>query len=185
MLKRAAKSIASLILGRYRLVRIYRADLRTLPRDQTVSYELRDLAGSNEMLQAFDATIREHAWFAEGDAHAFGLWDCGTLTCSCVVWDGRRFADPAVRPLGDKEAALVDIVTAEGCRQRGFALATIQYAMAQMERRGYRSMVCTIWHNNKASIRAFEKAGWRYVAFAVEIFPFGRRLTLRFAKPEV
>lgn len=182
MFKRAAKSIANALLGRYRLLRIYRADLDLPLLGDTVGNDLRRMAGGGEMLLSGDPYIREHAWFAEGNAHAFGLWEDGKLACACVVWDRDRFADTAVGDLGNTAAVLVDIVTASASRQRGLALATIRYAMAEMKRKGYRSLVCTVWHNNQASIRTFEKAGWRYSAFVVEVFPLGRRLTFRFPK---
>jgi ribosomal protein S18 acetylase RimI-like enzyme len=182
MFKRAAKSIANALFGQYRLVRIYRAELSQPLSGDTAGHNLHNMADNKEMLLAADPAIREHAWFAEGNAHAFGLWENGKLACSCVVWDRGRFADAAVGDLGTTEAVLVDIVTAASSRQRGFAQATIRYAMAEMARKGYRSLVCTVWHNNQASIRAFEKAGWRYAAFVIEVFPLGRRLIFRFTK---
>ncbi len=182
MFKRAAKSIANALFGQYRLIRIYRTELdQPLPGD-TTGHDLRSMADNKEMLLAADPILRGHAWSVEGNAHAFGLWENGELACFCAIWDRGRFADAAVGTLESTEAILVNIVTAASSRQRGFAQATIRYAMAEMARKGYRSLVCTVWHNNQASIRAFEKAGWRYTAFVVEIFPLGRRLIFRFAK---
>lgn len=93
MFKRAAKSIANALLGRYRLLRIYRAELDLPLPEGTTGHDLRGMAGGGEMLLSGDPVIREHAWFAEGNAHAFGLWEDGKLACACVVWDRDRFAD--------------------------------------------------------------------------------------------
>lgn len=184
MFKHIVKSIAKALLGPYRLLRIYRVDLGSLPPSgDTTEYDLHSMASSDEMLLAEDPVIRRHAFFAEGKSYAFGLWENGKLVCSCVVWDRGRFADPAIGSLRDNEGILVDVITAASYRRRRFAWATIRFAMTEMARKGYESLVCTIWHNNLASMRAFEKAGWQCTAFAIEIFPFGQRLTLRFAKP--
>ena len=182
MFKRAAKSIAKALLGRYRLLRIYRVDLGSLRSDDTIGYDLRRMASDEEMLLAEDSVIRDHAFFAEGKANAFGLWENGKLACSCVIWDAERVTDAIIGDLAGSEAILVDIVTAESDRQRGFALATLRFVMMEMKRKGYQSLICTIWHNNHASIKTFEKAGWRYTALVAEVFPFGRRFTFRFER---
>ncbi|MBM3342577.1 MAG: GNAT family N-acetyltransferase [Betaproteobacteria bacterium] len=179
MFKQTVKSLALHLLGRYRLNWIYRVDLSSHFCGDAGNFDIRRMQSGEAMRRAADPLIQAHAYFADGAADAFGLWNENTLACTCVIWEPARYLETTIGSVLDDEAVLVDVVTAASHRQRGYAYATIQHAMAEMAQKGRRSLVCTIWHNNRASIKSFEKAGWRRTAFVAEFFPLGKHIAFR------
>ena len=102
------------------------------------------------------------AWRQEAGAWAFGAWVEGELAAVC--WFQARETHRSrggVFDLADDEAELAQITTARVFRGRGVATELIQYAVWQMSRRGFRKLYAKIWHDNRASVRAFERAGWK------------------------
>jgi RimJ/RimL family protein N-acetyltransferase len=132
------------------------------------------------MRRAKDSRIREHAWFADDGAIAFGLWVDGELVATCVNWTASRFRDPAVATLAEDEVALVDILTASAHRGKGYAARLLAFTGDALKQSEFRRAVCTIWHSNTPSIRIFERAGWTYTAFLVEAAVGPIRTPLRF-----
>jgi L-amino acid N-acyltransferase YncA len=74
----------------------------------------------------------------------------------------------------------MEILTREAFRGRGYAPVLLQYAVREMKQNRFKSLYAWIWHSNIASVRAFEKAGWRYIAFVTEVLPFNAGKILRF-----
>jgi len=176
--RRALKEAARLVLGPYRFNRVYRLAvpetapevpdgisvgcLENLDPEATVSSELRDRFG-----------------YSGKDAYGYGLFVEGCLAAVCWFWGPRRFADPLLWQLEENEAILVDLVTAPNYRGRGLASVLIRCASAEMERAGWRTLYTWMWHTHHASYHAFERAGWRQVAWVLEIHPFGLRRAIR------
>jgi GNAT superfamily N-acetyltransferase len=176
LLKRAA----SFLFGRYRLIRVYAKELGS---DDTVvpsGYDLRSIHRQDEMEAADDEGLRDHAWYVGENALGYGLWDDGRLVCTCIYWTSLRFHDDALGPVRSDTAILVDMLTAEGARGRGYASVVLAYANACLRRAGYRRALSWVWHSNLPSIRTFEKSGWAYTTFVIEIFPFGPNRPCRF-----
>ncbi|WP_158266472.1 GNAT family N-acetyltransferase [Allosphingosinicella deserti] len=75
----------------------------------------------------------------------------------------------SIWPLGAEQIALVDIVTEERFRGRGFAARLIRDACDHYQQLGVDSLIAFIWWTNGPSIRAFRKAGWTRVGLSVEV----------------
>jgi RimJ/RimL family protein N-acetyltransferase len=55
----------------------------------------------------------------------------------------------------------------------------IAHAADDMFRKGLQRLYARIRHSNKASLKAFQRAGWARVATVIEIYPLRRRLPCR------
>jgi GNAT superfamily N-acetyltransferase len=120
------------------------------------------------MESAADARIREHAWYGGDDAIGFGLWESGDLVSATWFWTNRRFRDSGIWTLGDDEAIMVDLLTAESHRGQGFAPILTIFAAEELRKQNFRALYTWVWHSHRSSIRNFEKAGWTYIAFVAE-----------------
>ena len=174
MIKRAAR----FLFGNYRLNRIYTISLTDLP-----SNDLSSALNENQRLtpleqrdvdRAAEEPMRERQWYGGMNAHGFGLWEDEVLISMCWCWDHRR-PPGTIWTLQEGEVALVDIITAQSRRGKGLAPILTRYAARELRKHGYRRMYAWIWHNHKASIRSFEKSGWLYTAFVVELELLGRK----------
>lgn len=184
VLREGLKRFARLAFGDYRLNRIYTREVSDRPDADARSFPVERLASAAQMREAPDARIRQHSWYLEGEARGYGIRADGALACTAVFWGRERFRDEGIWTLGEGEMILVDIVTAESSRGKGLAPAILQFAETDLARDGIRRLVSWVWHTNVPSIRMFEKSGWRYVAFAVEVvFPWSSRPSrFRFSK---
>lgn len=141
-------------------------------------------------LKAIDGSkyqaIRELNKYKGEEAFAFGIWKEKELVSVCWYWAGKRYKKRNFWPLKEHEAKLVMIVTAPEFRGLGLASLLIQYSANEMRKLGYQTLYARIWHSNNASVSAFKKAGWKYIAFVIRIFfPFIKkplRITIR--KPD-
>jgi L-amino acid N-acyltransferase YncA len=76
------------------------------------------------------------------------------------------------------EAKVLYLETVVSARGRGVAPTLLRYAAAEMRNSGYERLYARIWHSNHASVRAFEKAGWRQHRIIVDFAVLGLRLRL-------
>jgi GNAT superfamily N-acetyltransferase len=178
-IRRPIKAIAALLLGPYQFNRIYRLAARDsgpeIPPGMTVG-RIEDLpAGSVD-----SAELRERFCYGGDDAYGYGLFLEGRLAAVCWFWGPRRFQDPLLWQLADNEAILVDLMTASNYRGRGFATLLIRYASVDMRGAGWNALYTWMWHTHRASYHAFERAGWRQIAWVLEIYPLGMRRVFRF-----
>lgn len=168
-------------LGDYRFNRIYRLDAGitdlSFPPDITGS-----VLGAAPPAAADDRLLERFSYGGE-NAYGFGLFLEGQLAAICWFWGHLRFQDPLLWHLSSGEAIMVDLVTAPKYRGRGLAPLLIRYAGNEMRRAGMRDLYTWVWHSHHASRRAFEKAGWRQIAWVLETYPFGARRPLRLAWP--
>lgn len=98
------------------------------------------------------------------EAYGFGALVDNQIQCACWYWTGETYAKRGFWPLEAKDAKLVQIVTADNFKGRGLATALIEWSSAEMAAAGFSRRFARIWHSNKSSIRAFEKARWRSLA---------------------
>jgi RimJ/RimL family protein N-acetyltransferase len=98
----------------------------------------------------------------EGDTWGFGAWQDGEIAAVCWFHarDTYRRRGGMLR-LANDEAELGQITTAVAFRSRGLATELIRYGAWEMRSTGFRRLYARIWHDNTASIRAFERAGWK------------------------
>jgi RimJ/RimL family protein N-acetyltransferase len=99
----------------------------------------------------------------------------------CWYWYGERYRQSRnFWPLQSGEAKLIELGTRENARGAGYASMLIAESSRRMFEGGFTRLFARIWHSNEPSLRAFEKAGWRNVAFIVELEIRGIRRKLRF-----
>jgi len=127
-----------------------------------IDVECRRIADVGEIAGSAYEEIRRQAWQPEPDTFPFGAWSNGELAAVCWFQAGEthRRRGGLIR-LADDEAELAQITTASVFRGRGVACQLIRHAVIEMSRAGYRQLYAKIWHDNVASIRAFERAGWQ------------------------
>lgn len=169
--KRAFKELARLLLGPYRCNRIYQltdcGSEPSLPRD----IECGRVEGL-PLSSVASAELRDRFCYGGADAYGYGLFSDGVLAAVCWFWGPQRFNDPMLWSLAEGEAILVDLLTALEHRGRGLAPVLIRYASWDMHRSGWKSLYTWMWYTHHASYHAFEKAGWRQIAWVLEIYPF-------------
>jgi len=177
--KRALKEGVRLVLGPYRFNRIYRLASTDINPEVPHGITFGRLEG---VLPASIETteLRDRLWYGGDDAYGYGLFLEGDLAAMCWFWGPQRFKDPLLWSPEKDEAILVDLVTASDYRGRGLAPVLIRYASADMHRAGWKSLYAYMWHTHRASYHAFERAGWRQIAWVLEIHPFGMPRPLRF-----
>jgi RimJ/RimL family protein N-acetyltransferase len=82
-------------------------------------------------------------------------------------------------PLLQGEMALMDIVTEDAARGRGYAVPLIAQATSALLSQGCSRLIAFIWWSNTPSHRSFSKAGWRRIGLSIEIKIGTRWLALR------
>ena len=122
-----------------------------------------------------DPKVRKSAGYAGPGVTGFGMIASGRLSSVAFFTDRSAFTEDRVWPLKSGEAALVELITLPEHRGKGLAPLLISHAAQEMFESGFARLYSWLWWSNHASERAFEKAGWRYTAFTIEICPFGAR----------
>jgi len=173
------KKVAALLFGPYRFNRIYQLSSANLAPDMPSGTSFRGLDGSPPA-SLLDPKLSERFWYGGDDAYGYGLFLEDSLAAVCWFWGPRRFDDPLLWKLENGDAILVDLLTASSHRGHGLAPLLIKYAAAEMCRNGWSRLYTWVWHTHHASYHAFEKAGWRQIAWVLEIQPFCAGRTLRF-----
>jgi RimJ/RimL family protein N-acetyltransferase len=173
------RTILRRLLGDYALYRIYSCSpgMESVAVHDGARFE--PLTSLDPLVQSSDTELRGLAPYAGREAFGFGAWIGADLAAACWFWVGDRYRQRNFWPLDEGEAKLVQIVTAERHRGRGLARELIRYSTVEMARIGFRRLYARVWHSNEASIRAFERAGWQYIAFVAEAHPFGSRRPAR------
>ena len=175
------RALARLLLGDYQLYRIYRLRPSASEGDDPLIVALDDP-------QALEAApcdeLRDLHQYAGEDAYGYGYREGGELLAACWYWAGRRYRETRnFWPLEEGEAKLVQIVTASADRGRDIAGRLLTHSAADMAARGYRVLYARVWHSNRPSVRAFERAGWQYIAFVADVYPpLRRRRALRWVR---
>lgn len=172
------KGLGRYVLGDYQPYRIYSyrpASGGTGSRDAGV----RRIDDPSLLSASPHREIQSLSVYAGEDAYGYGCWVNDELVSVCWYWAGARYhRERGFWSLEDNEAKLVQISTAAAARGQGLARRLVLASAVDMAERGYDRLFARIWHSNLPSIRLFEKCGWKYVAFVLEIYPLkiGRRL---------
>lgn len=175
------RSLIQRLLGDYALYRIYRGDG---PAGVAATKALRFEA--IDSLDVFgrtaDPRLASLRSYSGSGAHGFAAWAGDDLAAACWYWESRSDRQGDTWPIHPAEAKLAQIVTGESHQGRGIATQLIAFSSEAMRARGFSPLYARIWHSNVASNRAFERAGWRYIAFVVQFAPLGigplRRIVL-------
>ncbi len=176
---RLLRTVAHWLFGRYRLYRIYSLSLDDFAQVKPSPWVMGPIHNVEEVARSNDGGLRGTAADAGKGALGFGAWVEGELASVCWYWFGERYRTRNFWPLKEGEAKLIQVTTAAIFRGRGIAPALIGYSAYQMKRKGFGGLYARVWRSNRASIRAFTKAGWSYVAYVAEVFPFRLKKRIR------
>lgn len=178
-LKAFGKILTRLLVGEYSPYYIYRwagggsADGTA----RKPGFEVRLVDGVQ--LATADVLMQEQANYLGSESLAFGFFLDQQLAGVCFYWFGERYKRRGFWPLQQAEAKLVHIIVSPSVRGRGVASKLIQVSAEAMADAGFSSLYARIWHSNRSSLRAFEKAGWSRIAFVLEFNPFRAKKPLR------
>ncbi len=88
------------------------------------------------------------------------------VVSACVYWWGQTYATHRnFWTLLENDAKLVQVSTLPSCRKLGLASSLISRSTIRMRESGFQRLFARIWHSNASSVSAFERAGWRRIAF--------------------
>ena len=175
------KSVAHALFGDYALYRIYALELNKNFSSETPLLQFTPIESSVLLTESDSEAIRNLADYYERElAFGFGARIENTLVAACWFWAGSTYRKRNFWPLKEDEAKLVQITTHENYRGKGFAPLLLAYAAEAMQRKGYKTLYARVWHSNQASISAFKKAHWKYIAFVAHVYPFGKKKPWRF-----
>ena len=152
------------------------------PTSDTVQFGI--IEDVKEISQSAYEELRRLAWQDEQDTVVFGAWVDGELVAVCWFQSRQTYRRRGgLFRLADDEAELAQITTAATFRGRGIAGLLIQYAAARMRGCGFRRLYAKIWRDNVASIRTFERAGWRLQKRFCSLRLRGRKDAMLFTLP--
>ncbi|MCK9686085.1 GNAT family N-acetyltransferase [Scleromatobacter humisilvae] len=175
------KTAARALLGDYAIYFVYRLDKDAAPAPAPpghgkFSFEFVDEASARASV---DPLIQSQIEYVGAGAWAFACRDGARVVGLCFYWAGDRYRRRNFWPLADDEAKLVQLVTLPEMRGRGIAGDLIGWSSRAMFDQGFRQLFARIWHSNKPSWRAFERAHWKRAALVVEISPLKRARPVR------
>lgn len=145
--------------------------------ERKLGFDLRPIDESQ--LAAADGLMMEQVGYLGSESMGFGYFVDGQLAGVCFYWFGERYKRRGFWPLKQGEAKLVQIIVSPAARGQGVASALIQGSAQAMADAGFFRLYARIWHSNRPSMHAFEKSGWRRIAFVLEFNPFRTKKPLR------
>ena len=114
--------------------------------------------------------VRSLQHYLGGESIAVGIYVGGNLASAAVyLWGDKYHRTDGFIPIAQGQAKLEQINTDEGYRGRGLATRVILGSCHIMREQGFRRLYARVWHNNKSSGRAFEKAGWTEIGFVAGV----------------
>ena len=181
LMKDLTKKLAQTLLGEYSAYYIYSwSNGEASPGWLGMPAALR-VATVDEMViqSSVDPLIREQAGYAGPGSHAYACFIDDRIVGVCFYWFGERYRSRNFWPLADGEAKLVQIISLPEMRSRGIATRLIAASSQDIIQKGFSRSYARIWHSHTASLRAFERAGWKRVALVVEINPLRQSRPIR------
>lgn len=174
-----------LLVGEYSAYFIYQSPELNEP--VVTPYSVRAIDAA-ELEASADEAVRRESSYLGPESLGFACLEGDSIVGLCFYWHGARYRQRNFWPLAADQAKLVQIVTVSRAQGRGVATALIRGSMACVREANFRCAFARVWHSNVASYKAFERAGWRRIAFVAELHPFGRakpwRVTHNFRAPE-
>jgi RimJ/RimL family protein N-acetyltransferase len=171
-MKQLLRKLAKLLLGNYSLYYIYCCKAGAGERPAASTSGLRFAPVENAQVESSNEDlIADQSAYLGSDTHVYACFQGARIVAVCFFWHGARYRQRNFWPLAHDEAKLVQIVVTPRMRGRGVATSLIACAAEDMVQRGYRCLYARIWHSNKPSWRAFERAGWVRVAVVIEARP--------------
>lgn len=92
--------------------------------------------------------------------------------CRLTLLWGNEYKKRNFIKLDQGEAKVISVITAEGYRNKGYAVKLLYCSEGFALKMGIDRLYARIWHSNIASIKTFEKAGWSksYIKISFKIF---------------
>lgn len=181
-MKSFLKQLLHLLFGDYAIYHIYTcptADSAPQRSPGNVRFTMREI-GAAELADSADSLIREQTSYLGDDSFAFACFDGERIVGVCFYWFGARYKKQRnFWPLAEHQAKLVQIITLPDMRGREVASTLVALSTSAMCEKDFNRNFARIWHSNTPSLRAFTRAGWRYVTTVVEINPLRRRRPFR------
>ena len=180
-LKDFGKRLAKGMLSDYSIYRIYSSSEggagQPLP-DGAGGLAVREIDGIG-LASDPSPLISEQSGYAGPGSHAYACFDGDRVAGVCFYWFSERYEKRNFWPLAEGEAKLVQIVVIPEMRGRGVATRLIASSFQDMQRKNFHRAFARIWHSNAPSLKAFQKAGWKYVALVIEFSLWGRKRPVR------
>ena len=174
------KRILRRCLGDVAVWRIFRWDADGVATAMPHTSITHRAVGNEEVATLPDSVLAEQAWYGGEGAYSFaGALEGDSIVGLCFYWHGARYTLSDFWPVSDGQAMLMQIVTTPPARGRGVARSLIQYSARALAEKGLRTLWARVWITNAPSRAAFAAAGWREVAWVVEISPRGRVAPVR------
>lgn len=182
--KELAKTLARVILGEYSAYYVYVSPQESAgsPSGEARSGRVIRRVSLGEVESCPAPAIREQAFYFGAETLAYASYLNEQIAGLCIYWYGARYRTRNFWPLKDKEAKLVEVITAPGHRGLGIATELIRLSCTDVLANGFDRAYARIWHSNTPSLGAFERAGWTRRALVIEINPLrlSQPIRLRF-----
>lgn len=170
-LKAFCKALVGRLIGEYSPYYIYKCPLVRATDSPLLKHGFEVRPINCVQLSATDA-LQSQASYLGSEALAYGCFMDRQLVGVCFYWFGERYKSRGFWQLQPGEAKLVQIIVLPNARGRGVASVLIRASAEAMAEAGFTALYARIWHSNRPSLRAFEKAGWLRTAFILEVNPF-------------
>jgi ribosomal protein S18 acetylase RimI-like enzyme len=175
----AIKLLLKPLVGEYSAYLVYRSPDQDEP--VLAQFTVRALQAS-DLDSSTDEVVRRQTSYLGPQSLGFVCMEGEQALGLCFYWFGERYRKRNFWPLQEDEAKLVQIVTVARAQGRGVATTLIRQSLARVRQAGFRCAFARVWHSNVGSYKAFERAGWRRIAFVAEIHPLGRAAPWRFVR---
>jgi len=154
-MKHAIKKLLKFITGDWEMFYIYRKNIQHS--NSTTSVKHKELNFITKEIGT------EH--------YRMSLQDNRNEMCSlCVIWGNEYKVNfRNYIPLKCNEAKIIDVFTPEEYRGKGYIGKLLTHTENEMFSRGITTLLARIWHSNISSKKAFEKSGWVYAGFKLEL----------------
>lgn len=184
-MKQFLKKILRIIFGEYSIYYIYHwalidSQIAVTPNASHTNVRSVD---KDTLLGSSDPLIRDQIGYIGAGSLAYGVFERTHIIGVCFYWYGDRYRTRNFLSLNDNDAKLVQIVMSSGHRGQGFATELISKSSLSVATQGFTHLYARIWHSNVASIRAFERSGWRRTALIFEVNPARMSRPLRVRIP--
>jgi GNAT superfamily N-acetyltransferase len=175
-MKEFAKRLARMLLGDYSAYLIYSLSTDDASISQSTNSATFRMGPVDEsaIASSANALIRDQAQYAGSGSNAYACFDSDRIVGVCFYWYGNRYVKRNFWPLAHGEAKLVQVVTLPEMRCRGIASMLIAFSSVEMKKEGFCRLYARIWHSNRPSVTAFERAYWHRTATVIEVNPFRR-----------
>jgi len=177
-----ARKSLRLLVGDYQLWRIYSIAASQCP-EPDANLDIRLIDNLDIFTRPeLEEPLKRANWFEPG---AFGCaaWSGNQLDGVCWFWPGPLLTSRNIGTQPEDCAELIQITVARRAQGKGIGPALINFGGRRLLEAGYRRLYAQIWRTNTASMRAFEKVGWRQVGWFLQCEPLfsGKKATFRWA----